>query len=187
MRTRLIVVSAPSGAGKTSLCERALKDYALLEDVITYTTREMRPGEKEGEPYHFVTQSDFENLKNTGFFIEWAIVHNNQYGTPKHVFSDAWDRGKHLIMDVDVQGAATLRKVFPDATFVFILPPNLDELRNRLTKRDGSKAKDLEVRLKNAEMELEHASEFEYKIVNDNFDSAYEQFKKIIEDSLIYK
>ncbi len=182
MRTKLFVVTAPSGAGKSSLCEKAIKDFSNLDDVITYTTRTMRPGESEGNPYHFVSIEEFEKLKSEGFFVEYATVHTNFYGTPKNVFEKAWSKNRYLIMDVDVQGAATFRKIFPQATYIFIQAPSFDELRKRLQKRDGVESKDLELRLSNAKKEMEHAPLFEFQVVNDNFDKAYSEFKKIIED-----
>jgi guanylate kinase len=180
-RTKLFIVSAPSGAGKSSLCERALKDFSNLEDIITYTTRPMRPNESQGNPYHFVSKEKFQELKKEGFFVEDAVVHTNFYGTPGDVFDKAWNQGKYLIIDTDVQGAATFRKKFPQAVFIFIRPPNIDELRKRLQKRDGVHSKDLELRLKNATYEMEQAPLFEFQIINDNFDKAYAEFKKIIE------
>lgn len=179
-RDKLFLVSAPSGAGKTSLCERALKEFDVLEDIITYTTRNMREGEQEGSPYHFVTEEAFQELKKNGFFIETAKIHNNHYGTPAHIFQEAWARGKFLIMDVDIQGAATFRKLFPNAIYIFVKPPGIDELRKRLEKRDGPNSKDLEVRLANAIKELEQAHLYEYQIVNDDFDQAYKAFREVI-------
>lgn len=181
-RTKLFIVSAPSGAGKSSLCERALKEFPILEDIITYTTRSMRPGETQGNPYHFVTKEKFIELKKEGFFVEDAVVHTNFYGTPKDIFKKAWDAGRYLIIDADVQGAATFRQKFPKAVFIFIRPPNIDELRKRLEKRDGVHSKDIEIRLKNAVHEMEQAPLFEFQILNDNFDRAYSELKKIIEE-----
>lgn len=182
MRTKLFIVSAPSGAGKSSLCEKAIQEFSNLDDIITYTTRTMRPAESQGNPYHFVSKEEFEKLEKEGFFIEHATVHTNFYGTPKNVFEKAWSKNRYLIMDVDVQGAATFRRIFPEAVFIFIQPPNFNELRKRLQKRDGVDSKDLELRLQNAKKEMEHAPLFEFQIVNDNFNKAYSEFKKIIED-----
>ena len=111
MRTKLFVVSAPSGAGKSSLCERALTEFSNLEDIITYTTRSMRPGESQGAPYHFVTKEEFLRLKENDFFIESATVHTNFYGTPRDVFDRAWSQGKYLIMDVDVVDIITKKSM----------------------------------------------------------------------------
>ncbi len=175
-------MSAPSGAGKSSLCEKAIDEFENLDDIITYTTRAMRPNEVQGNPYHFVSKEEFEKLRSEGFFVEHAVVHNNCYGTPKDVFEKAWSKHRYLIMDIDVQGAETFRKIFPDAVYVFIIPPNFDELRKRLEIRDGVNSKDLELRLQNAQREMEHAPKFEFQIINDDFDKAYGEFKKIIED-----
>lgn len=183
-RDKVFIVSAPSGAGKSSLCERALKEFSDLEDIITSTTRQMRPGESQGNPYNFVTVEKFLELKKNGYFIETAMVHNNHYGTPAHIFQDAWSRGKFLIMDVDVQGAATFRKFFPNAVYIFIKPPNIDELRKRLEKRDGPHSKDLSVRLQNAIREMELAPQYEFQIVNDDFDRAYSEFREIIRTTI---
>jgi len=184
MKVRMIIIAAPSGAGKSSFVERVTKEIPRLRDTVTYTTRQMRPTESEGNPYHFVTPERFKELRDQGFFVEWAVVHNNFYGTPMHQLEDAWARDEVVIMDVDVQGAATFKRKFPDAVSIFILPPSIDELRRRLVARDGAAAHDLEVRLKNAEMEIARADEFDYKIVNDDFDKSYQEFKKIIEDLL---
>src|SRR5690606_17118307 len=110
MRTKLFIVSAPSGAGKSSLCEKAIKEFEKLDDIITYTTRSMRSNEEQGNPYHFVSKDEFQRLKDEGFFVEYATVHNNFYGTPKDVFERAWSKHRYLIMDIDVQGAETFRK-----------------------------------------------------------------------------
>ncbi len=181
LRPKLIIVSAPSGAGKSTLCDRALKEFPQLVDTITYTTRPMRQNESEGHPYHFVSESKFIELREKDFFVEWAIVHGKLYGTPRHQLEDAWKAEKWIIMDVDVQGAATFKRLYPEGVSIFILPPSIDELRRRIQSRDKGRTPDLEVRLRNADIELKEASRFDYQIVNDQFDDSYSEFKKILQ------
>jgi guanylate kinase len=182
MKTPLIVVTAPSGAGKSSFCKKALKDFKQLTYSISYTTRPMRDGEVEGDPYHFVSRSKFLELKNADYFIETAEVFGNWYGTPKNEVERARKLGKVLIMDIDIQGADSFRKFFSDAAYIFILPPSVDELRRRLMFRDKGKTHNLEVRLQKATEEMNEAPKFDFQVMNDDFDKAYAQFKKIIED-----
>lgn len=184
MKVRMIIIAAPSGAGKSSFVERITRDLPRLRDTVTFTTRPMRLGESEGHPYHFVSAETFLELRDRGFFVEWAMVHENMYGTPHHQLEDAWERDEVIIMDVDVQGAETFKKKFPDAVSIFILPPSIDELRRRVVKRDQRVPVDLEIRMRNAEQEIQRASEFDFQLVNDDFDKSYQQFKKIIEDLL---
>jgi guanylate kinase len=180
----IIIVAAPSGAGKSSFVERVTREVPGLCDTVTYTTRAARAGETEGHPYHFVDRARFAELRDSGFFVEWAVVHENQYGTPMHQLSDAWARGETVIMDVDVQGAKTFKAKFPLAVAIFILPPSIEELRRRVTKRDGRVPADLELRMANAQREIAQAADFDIRLVNDDFAKSYGQFKKIIEDLL---
>lgn len=184
MPVRLIIIAAPSGAGKSSFVERISKEIPNLHDTVTYTTRAMRAGESEGFPYHFVSKDRFFELRERGFFVEWAVVHENMYGTPMHQLEDAWAKSGVVIMDIDVQGADTFKRKFPDAITIFILPPSIEELRRRVTKRDGRVPADLEVRMANAEREIARASEFNYQLINDDFDLSYQRFKKIVEELL---
>jgi guanylate kinase len=183
-RTRMIIVAAPSGAGKSSFVERICKEDPRLRDTVTFTTRAMRAGESQGHPYHFVSKDEFNSLVAKKYFVEWALVHTNFYGTPLEQLENAWTEGKCIIMDVDVQGAATFKAKYPDAKTVFILPPSIQELRRRVTKRDGASIADLEVRMQNAEKEIKVAPTFDYQIVNDDFEGSYLKFKKIIEELL---
>lgn len=184
VRTRMIILAAPSGAGKSSFVEKICKEERRLEDTVTFTTRAMRAGESEGNPYHFVSIEEFEKLRTQNFFVEWAKVHNNYYGTPMSQLERAWEQGKCIIMDVDVQGASTFKLKFPDAQSIFILPPSIDELRRRVVKRDGKIPHDLEVRMGNAEREIAEAPKFDFQLVNDDFEASYSQFKKIVEELL---
>lgn len=179
----LIIVVAPSGAGKTSFLDRIILEEKVLEDTITYTTRGMRAGEREGVPYHFITPDRFRELLNQDFFVEWAQVHGNLYGTSRKQIEEIWQRGRVPIMDVDVQGARTFKAKYPGAKAIFILPPSIDELRQRVIRRDG-KTPDLEIRMRNAEIEIQAASEFDYQLVNDVFETSYKQFKNIVEEIL---
>ena len=183
-KCRMIIIAAPSGAGKSSFVERITREVPRLCDTITYTTRSIRAGESEGNPYHFVSKEKFTELCDKGFFVEWAFVHENMYGTPFHQLEEAWTRNEVVIMDVDVQGAETFKRKFPDAVSFFIVPPSIEELRRRVTKRDGKVPHDIEVRMAAAQRELKHADKFDYRIVNDEFDKSYQEFKKIIEDLL---
>lgn len=180
-RARLIIVAAPSGAGKSSFVERITREMPILFDTVTYTTREMRAGESEGSPYHFVSGEKFRQFVDEGFFVEWAKVHNNFYGTPLHQLEDAWKVGKAVIMDVDIQGAATFKAKYRDAASIFILPPSIEELRRRVIKRDGGPPKDLEVRMQNALREIAVADRFDYRVINDDFERSYGEFKKLVE------
>lgn len=184
MKTRLIIVAAPSGAGKSSFVEKISQEDPRLVDVITYTTRSMRKGESEGHPYHFISPEDFQAKIQQGFFVEWAKVHTNFYGTSCQSINGTWEQGKCAIMDIDIQGVATFKDKYPDAKTFFILPPSIDELRRRITKRDGGVPADIEVRMSNAEKEIREADKFDYQIVNDIFEQSYAQFKKIVEELL---
>ena len=183
-KAQMIILSAPSGAGKSSFIDRILKEFPKIKDTITYTTRAMRTGETEGNTYHFVTRERFCSLKEEGFFVEHAQVHDNFYGTPLHQIHDAESEGRVLIMDVDVKGASTFKNKVPGAVSIFILPPSMDELKRRIQGRDKKLPEDLEIRLINAQMEMSLAHSFDYRIVNDHFEESYLQFKKIIEDLL---
>ena len=179
--TSLIIVSAPSGAGKSSLCNRALKEFPTLVHSISYTTRTPRPRESDGDHYFFITEQKFLSLIEKGFFAEWAKVHSHYYGTSKEQLESAWEKGQTVIMDIDVQGASQLKEQYPFAHTVFILPPSIDELKKRLQKRDA-KTSFLNLRLKNAEEEMKMADQYDHQIINDNFETSYAQFRKIIED-----
>ena len=178
--TSLIVVSAPSGAGKSSFCNKALNEFPNLVHSISYTTRTPRPRESNSDHYFFVTEKEFLNLIEKDFFAEWAKVHSHYYGTSKEQLSKAWEKGQTVIMDIDVQGASQLKEQYPLAHTIFILPPSINELKKRLQKRDD-KTDSLELRLKNAEKEMQLANQYKYRIINDNFDDSYTSFRKIIE------
>ncbi len=179
-KVNMIIVAAPSGAGKSSFVERVTREMSLLVDVVTYTTRAMRVGESEGHPYHFVSHEQFEQLINQQFFVEWARVHTNLYGTPLNQLQNAWAAGRVVIMDIDVQGAATFKSKYPDCATVFILPPSIDELRRRVIKRDGGAPKDLDIRMQNALREIAEADHFDHRLINDDFERSYAEFKSLV-------
>lgn len=179
---KLIVVAAPSGAGKSSFVDRITSEDKRLHDVITYTTRPMRHHEEQGRPYYFISKEEFEAKQKENFFIESAKVHTNFYGTSFEEMEKAWGQGKVAIMDIDIQGVKTYKSKYPEYTkTVFILPPSIDELRRRVLKRDGKAPDDIEIRMANAEKEMAMAKEFDLQIVNDQFDESYANFKKNIE------
>lgn len=179
---KIVIVIAPSGGGKSTFRQKCLEDIPLLRTTTSYTTRKIRTGEVEGEAYHFVSLEKFKELENEGFFVELASVHDNFYGTPKIQIEEICASGKHVIMDVDIQGADSLKKYYPHALTVFILPPSIDELRRRVISREGKEPDDLELRMQTAAKEIARASDFDAQVVNDEFDSSYAKFKKIVEE-----
>ena len=184
MKTNMIIVAAPSGAGKSSFVEKICREDRRLVDIITCTTRLMRAGESQGNPYFFLEKQDFQSKVEAGYFVEWALVHNNLYGTPIDQIKKAWSENRCVIMDIDVQGARTFREKYPESKGIFIVPPSIDELRRRILKRDGRVPADLEVRMANAAKEMARDPEFDCQIVNDDFETSYAQFKKIIDQWL---
>ncbi len=187
MKNPMLILIGPSGVGKSTFLSRCLEDYDQFVDTITYTSRSLRKGESEGHPYHFVSEERFKELIDEGFFIEWAKVHNCYYGTPEHQIYDTWKQGKIVIMDVDVQGAKTFKAKFPQALTVFILPPSVDALRKRVSRRDGGAPKDIETRMKNAQIEIDQAKDFDLRLINEDFETAYAELRKMIEENLKIK
>jgi guanylate kinase len=185
MKNKMVILIGPSGVGKSSFLDRILVESKDLCDTVTYTTRAMRPGESEGKPYHFVSRERFEELLIQDFFVEHAHVHGQLYGTPFYQIHEAWKNARSIIMDVDVQGALTFKSKFPDSFAIFILPPSIEALRQRVIKRNlGRAPEDLEVRMKNAEAEIALASRFNAQVTNDRFEEAYSQVKNLIEEYL---
>lgn len=184
-RGLLIVVSAPSGAGKTSLCKEILKYVSDIQHSISYTTRTPRPAEVDGIDYHFVSEESFKEMIKNDALIEWAVVHGNYYGTSRRELNDLLDRGNDIILDIDSQGAVQLKKKFTNGVFIYILPPSFDDLRERLTVRKGDSPEEIERRLKKAKEEVKDYTMYDYLIINDNFDMALEKLKAIITASRI--
>ena len=175
----LMVVSSPSGAGKTTLA-RALAQNEKLEFSVSYTTRAPRTGERDGVDYKFVTEEEFTQMIERQEFAEWAVVHGRRYGTAVHTVNRALEDGKDYLFDIDYQGGAQLRRQWPaESVLCFILPPSMAELERRLRRRATDSHEAIESRLAMARGELEHFGEYDYLIVNDNFETALKELTSI--------
>ncbi len=175
-----IVISGPSGVGKTTLVDEIVSRDPLLRCSISTTTRPPRDGEVEGEAYFFVDTKKFEELKN-GELIEWASVYGHLYGTPRAYAAAELAMGYDLVLNIDVQGGAEVKKSFPDAVLMFILPPSLEELRVRIIDRGTDYGDEIEKRMENAQAEIKLARTYDYVVVNDLLEDAVAQIGTIIE------
>jgi guanylate kinase len=177
----VFIVVAPSGAGKTSLVRALLAQRPGVQLSISFTTRAPRPGEEHGVDYFFVSVQDFDAMREAGDLLEWAQVHGNYYGTSRQWIESRTQVGADILLEIDYQGAAQVRKMFPDAVGVFIAPPSIAELRERLVKRGQDSAAVIARRLSAAEHELKQANQFEYVIINQDFASALGQLLAIVD------
>ncbi len=176
-----LVVSAPSGAGKTTLCRRLISEDPEISFSVSFTTRPPRPREKEGVDYFFVSEETFQKMIKEGAFLEWAKVHGHYYGTSKDQVLKALESGQDILLDIDVQGAAQVKKTLgQDAVLVFVLPPSFEELERRLRRRSTESEMAIRQRLENAKQEITRAEEFEYLILNDNLETAFKDLKSIL-------
>jgi len=172
----LYVVTGPSGAGKTTLIKRLLDEEGNLDFSVSFTTRQKRPGEKEGVDYRFVSPGDFEERIDSGDFLEYADVHGKLYGTSKSYVERALENS-NLLLDIDVQGAMNVKREFPDSTVVFIAPPTYEDLEKRLRARGTETPEDLEKRLSDSRKELKLIDRFDYLILNQEAEEAYNMLK----------
>jgi len=172
----LYVVTGPSGAGKTTLIKRLLDEEENLDFSVSFTTRQKRPGEKEGVDYRFVSPGDFEERIDSGDFLEYADVHGKLYGTSKSYVERALENS-NLLLDIDVQGAMNVKREFPDSTVVFIAPPTYEDLEKRLRARGTETPEDLEKRLSDSRKELKLIDRFDYLILNQEAEEAYNMLK----------
>ncbi|QXH46813.1 guanylate kinase [Pseudomonas xanthosomatis] len=175
----LYIVSAPSGAGKTSLVTALIKDDPKVSVSVSHTTRNMRPGEEHGVNYHFVSHEDFKALIAQDDFLEHAEVFGNFYGTSRSALQQVLDQGNDLILEIDWQGAQQVRKLMPEARSIFILPPSQQALRQRLDGRGQDSEEIIAGRMKEAVSEMVHYDEYEYVIINDDFAVALEEMKAV--------
>jgi len=176
----VIVVSAPSGAGKTTLCRRLLSELPGIGFSVADATLQKRPGEREGVDYHFVSEAEFERLRTHGEFIEWALVAGHLYGTSSAAVRSVTESGRDVLLDIDTQGAASIRLLVPDALHVFILPPTPEALRARLEGRASETPEGLARRLTLARGEVARAFAYDYVVVNEDLEGAYESLRAIV-------
>ena len=176
----LFVVSSPSGGGKGTLIQRVLNKVPNLSYSVSFTTRAPRSGEVNGREYFFVTPEQFAEMIAANEFLEWAHVHSKQYGTARKQVAHESGEGRDIILEVDVQGAASVRKLMTDSVSIFILPPSFEVLKTRLTARGTDSPEELDLRLRNAPVELKDYSAFEYVIINDDAELAANQMAAIV-------
>ena len=180
-RGRVFVVSSPSGGGKTTIVERVLRRHPELIRSVSVTTRPQRPGERRGRDYHFVSTAAFGRLRRSGQLVEWARVHGAYYGTPARPLRDALARGRRVIMNIDVQGARQIRRALrKDAVLIFLMPPSMEQLRQRLMRRRTDSPSAIRRRLAAARRELACAAWYDFRVVNDQLEQAVSDVSAIV-------
>jgi guanylate kinase len=181
-RGKIFIVSAPSGAGKTTILKRIINEIPNLYFAVSVTTRKPRPGEVDGVDYHFVSVEDVLEMFRKKELLEWAMVHGNFYGTPVREIEDKINNGKNVIVDVDVKGFVRIKKFYPEAISIFILPPSEEELKRRLLKRAGKEEFDEELkeRFRKSTYEMTFKDLYDYVVVNDDLEKACKEVKEII-------
>jgi len=183
-RGMLVVISAPSGGGKTTLTGELIRRFPNSKRSITCTTRPPRPTEITNQDYIFVSNAEFEKMIADEAFVEWAVVHSYKYGTRKSIVQESIDRGEVLFMTIDVQGAQSIKKHFPTALTIFVMPPDFDVLETRLRKRGTENDSDVRRRLENARKEIAQAGDFDFQVLNDRLDRAALEIESIIKKQL---
>lgn len=179
-KNNTFIISAPSGTGKSTLIDLLLAQIPKIFFSISHTTRPPRVGEKNGVEYHFINNSEFEEMIRRDEFLEWAQVHGYYYGTSREMVRRAQEEGKDLLLDIDFQGAQSVRKQVPEAVSIFIMPPSLDVLKERLLRRQKDTLIQIQNRTVNARTELQHYKEYEFVIINEDLGSAFESLASII-------
>ncbi|MDP9131845.1 MAG: guanylate kinase, partial [Nitrospirota bacterium] len=175
----LFIVSAPSGSGKTTLCKQITAKVPGLWHSISYTTRKPRPGEVEGQDYYFLDEDAFRQMIDRNEFVEWAQVYGNLYGTPRKMLSEKMEQGIDVLLEIDVQGARSVKKKFEDAVYIFILPPSFDTLRARLQNRAGDSPDEIQRRLQKAKEEVWSYREYYYIVRNDDLAQSLKELQSI--------
>ena len=176
----LFVVAAPSGAGKSSLVKALMEIDARIQPAVSHTTRPPRGQEKHGREYFFVSQQEFDAMVARDSFLEWANVHGHRYGTSRQAIEERMAQGADVILEIDFQGALNIKRIFTNAVLIFVLPPSWDELRSRLQRRGEDTAEVIDLRLKNAALEMSQAREFDFVIINELFERAVFDLKTIV-------
>lgn len=176
----LLVLSGPSGSGKGTVSQAIMKENKEIVFSTSVTTRTPRPGEVNGENYFFVSKTKFEQMVEKDELLEHAFVHTNYYGTPKQFVFDQIENGEIVLLEIDVQGALQIKKKYKEAVFIFLIPPTMEELRNRLVKRDTESEEEINTRFKNAFRELDFVGEYDYFVINDKVSQSVIDIENII-------
>ncbi len=176
----LFVVAAPSGAGKSSLVKALLEIDSAVQPAVSHTTRPPRGQEKHGREYFFLSREEFDSMVLRDSFLEWAHVHGHRYGTSRQAIEDRIAHGADVVLEIDFQGAINIKRIFANAVLIFILPPSWEELRSRLQRRGEDSADVIELRLKNAALEMAQVHEFDFVIINELFERAVFDLKTIV-------
>lgn len=183
-KPKLFVFSAPSGSGKTTIVKEVLNSFPNFVFSISATTRKKRPNEKDGVDYFFITEKEFLERIEKNEFVEWEKFYDYYYGTLKSQIDDNIKNGRHTVFEVDVKGAISIKKYYPEAVLIFIAPPSIEELKQRLIKRNTETEEDLKKRIERAEMELNFKDKFDYVVSNSDLEFAKKEVKKIIEKEI---
>ena len=180
----LIVFTAPSGSGKTTIAKKILNDYSNIEFSVSATTRARRENEVQGRDYYFISEDEFQTKIKNNEFVEWEKFYDYHYGTLKSVIEEKLSKGISVIFDIDVKGAVNIKKQYPDSIVIFVMPPGLEELKRRLSERKTESDEDFRKRIDRAEMELTYCDKFDYKVINEVLEDAVSDVKKIIDDKI---
>lgn len=177
----LLVISGPSGTGKGTICKDLVKNNDTISLSVSATTRRPRDGELEGKSYFFKTKDEFESMIKNNEFLEYASIYSNYYGTPKKAIFDELEKGRDVILEIEMQGAMQIKSVYPEAVFIFILPPSLQELKNRIIGRGTETKEQIETRFSSAFNEIKLISDYDYFIFNNVVEKSSQDIEKIIE------